>query len=73
VSGTSFTAALLGALIVQLALACGPAQHPCVTAYEMARTEAEIAEVDKVCEHMLLTPVGSGGLTVGGGGQGGGK
>lgn len=42
---------------------CGPAQHPCVTAYDKARTEAEIAEVDATCGHMLL----------GGGGQGGGQ
>jgi hypothetical protein len=50
-------------------LGCGPGQHPCVTAYEKARTEAEIAEVDEVCEHMLLVP----GDHAGGGGQGGGQ
>ena len=33
---------------------CGPSQHPCVTAYEKAETEAQIAEVDKTCGHMLL-------------------
>lgn len=33
--------------------ACGPGQHPCVGAYDRARTEAEIAEVDKVCGHLL--------------------
>lgn len=60
-------------MLVQLALACGPAQHPCVTAYEKARTEAEIAEVDAICEHMLLTPVSNSGSEGGAGGQGGGQ
>lgn len=39
-------------------VACGPAQHPCVNAYDKARTLDEIAEVDKECGHMLLDGAG---------------
>jgi hypothetical protein len=49
---------------VPILTGCGPAQHTCVDAYDLARTKAEIAEVDKVCGHMLLE---------GAGGEGGGK
>lgn len=52
---------LVMALFAASLLACGPAQHPCVTAYEKARTEAEIAEVDATCGHLLEGGGGSGG------------
>lgn len=77
VTRAAFAGALLGAISAQVIPACLPTQHPCVTAYDKARTPEEIAEVDKVCEHMLLMPVsnsgGHGGASGAGGGDGGGQ
>lgn len=53
-----FVLALVGYAVLT---GCGPAQHPCVTAYDKARTDAEIAEVDATCAHMLLGGGGAGG------------
>ena len=49
------------ALFSLLTSGCGPAQDPCVTAYDKARNDAEIAEVDKTCGYKLLGAGGEGG------------
>ena len=59
----SFMCGVFFGLAIGVVGGCGPAQHPCVTAYEKAgecpecsadEIEARIAAVDESCAHMLL-------------------
>lgn len=52
---TSIVAMFCLALAAIVVGGCGPAQHPCVTAYQKASTEKEIAELDEICGHLLLS------------------